>query len=444
MEGEHCDILVVGAGPAGCAVAVGLSRLGYRIIVVDARGRHEVCEGVAPRVVDWLRSAGFDRAVGETRMPARRSVTWNGEFSEPNVESLIWRPDFDRALLADLTAAGVEVRRGRLLQVLPDSGLGPCAQLDDGQSLQARLVVDARGRAGNRGDEALRGPPTLSLSQSWMGPECEAASELLSFEDGWAWLARRAEGRYFTQISFAADAPDLPSRSTLDAWLQRRLAELPCVATWVRGCSPTGEPQARASTALLNLPLWRAEGVLRVGDAAMAVDPLSGSGTFQALSSASIAPAVINTILCEPERADLALRFYEDRQRHVFERFARIGRDFYRSEKRWSGHPFWLARSAWPDDEPAHGNRSTNAPVLALRSVVDEGFIREHEVVILDEQPLGVWRVAGVEVAPLLREARAVADAERHSVLEQQIDRASGGDVTRMRALRSWFAAIGK
>lgn len=52
---------------------------------------------------------------------------------------------------------------------------------------------------------------------------------------------------------------------------------------------------------------------LRVGDAAMAVDLLSGNGIFQSLSSALQAPAVINTLLQRPERAELARRFQQQR-----------------------------------------------------------------------------------------------------------------------------------
>jgi ATP-binding cassette subfamily B protein len=59
-----------------------------------------------------------------------------------------------------------------------------------------------------------------------------------------------------------------------------------------------------------------------------AVDPLSGNGIFQALSSAFLAPAVVNTLLRAPGQAALAKRFYQERLDHLFLRFARIGRDF--------------------------------------------------------------------------------------------------------------------
>ena len=134
----------------------------------------------------------------------------------------------------------------------------------------------------------------------------------------------------------------------------------------------------------------------------MAVDPLSGNGIFQALSSASVAPAVVNTLLRDPDGAALAERFYGERVAHIFTRFARIGRDFHRDEACWAQQPFWNACRQWPDDEPAHDSGTRRLLGVALRPVVDNGFIRERDVVLSSDQPLGVWRVAGVEVAPLL------------------------------------------
>jgi len=48
------------------------------------------------------------------------------------------------------------------------------------------------------------------------------------------------------------------------------------------------------------------------------VDPLSGNGIFQSLSSALVAPAVINTLLRQPDSADLARRFYQRVDKEVW------------------------------------------------------------------------------------------------------------------------------
>jgi hypothetical protein len=199
-----------------------------------------------------------------------------------------------------------------------------------------------------------------------------------------------------------------------------------------------GEPEldvqlhARSSTAILN-PQVCGDNWIRVGDAAMAVDPLSGNGIFQSLSSALQAPTVINTLLCKPERAALARRFHQQRVEQLFLRFARIGRDFYADEQRWLDQPFWQARRQWPDAEIAHAEADFNALRIERAPVLRDGFVDEAEVVITVDQPLGIWHVQGVEVAPLVRRLRS-------EPAEQVL---AGLTTEQGRMVRSWLLAQG-
>lgn len=63
-------ILVLGAGPAGAATALGLRRLGYRVIVVSDWRRFAAVEGVSQRVLEGLRHAGLGGALAEAAVPA--------------------------------------------------------------------------------------------------------------------------------------------------------------------------------------------------------------------------------------------------------------------------------------------------------------------------------------------------------------------------------------
>ena len=431
----HADVLVAGAGPAGAAVALGLARLGYGVCVVGLPRPFDACEGISRRVVEALRQAGFRQALEQISPPVLREVDWNGERRAQNAESLLWRPGFDTALIADLQQAGVRVMPARIATVLHDDQ-APGLRLADGTELRARVVVEARGRAAPQGrGVGLRGPATLAVLTRARGPRAPAGSAVFACADGWVWLARLATGQRYLQFCLAADAPGLPKRAGLAAWARARIDALPEAQAWLEGCVPEGPPTARASTASLHARPWD-RGVLRVGDAAMAVDPLSGNGIFQALSSATTAPAIINTLLLSPQHTALALDFHASRLRETFLRFARIGRDFYAAEARWADEPFWRERSAWPDALAAH------APVAridgaALRPVVEDGLIREREVLITSEQPLGVWRVEGVEVAPLLRDL-PVAPGDRAVALAHRLTQAAGSDAQRSH-LRAWL-----
>jgi hypothetical protein len=168
----------------------------------------------------------------------------------------------------------------------------------------------------------------------------------------------------------------------------------------------------------------------------MAVDPLSGNGIFQSLSSATTAPAVINTLLRAPEDAALAVAFHSSRLQETFLRFARIGRDFHAAETRWSDASFWRERSLWPDALAAHV-QPERIEGAALRPVIEDGLIREREVLLTTGQPLGVWRVEGVAVAPLLRDLPA-SPAERAALLEARIAEAAPAPLQRQQ-VQAWF-----
>jgi hypothetical protein len=170
----------------------------------------------------------------------------------------------------------------------------------------------------------------------------------------------------------------------------------------------------------------------------MAVDPLSGNGIFQSLSSALIAPAVINTLLQHPAERALAAQFYRERVHHTFFRFARMGRDFYRMESRWQASEFWRQRQAWPDDEPSHSAAAPAFVGVENRPVVAGGRIRLQPVAVTSDQPLGIWHVGGIELAPLLQDLPA-STAQRRSTLATRLADTCAGDVNKHALLQSWL-----
>ena len=106
-------IVVLGAGPAGAAVAMGLRRLGYPVTLVSEWRRFAALEGISQRVLEALRAAGLQRAVADAVLPSQRQVAWNGQQHAQNIEWLLDRPCFDRGLREDLRLAGVDVIEDR-------------------------------------------------------------------------------------------------------------------------------------------------------------------------------------------------------------------------------------------------------------------------------------------------------------------------------------------
>jgi len=426
------SILILGAGPAGAAVALGLRRLGHAVTLVSEWRRFAALEGVSQRVLEALRSAGLKHALANATLPSQRQVAWNGQQHAQNIEFLLDRPTFDRGLREDLRLAGVEVIEGRVLNV-HSSADGHRVELDGGQRLTADFLVEARGRQAPASGRGLRGPETVSLLNRWQGTPGVTASAVESLEDGWAWMARRDDGQCYWQWTVDVASAQLPGKAQLlDYCRARRQASDFAQAFFAGGQESELQLHARSSTAIL-APQVCGDNWIRVGDAAMAVDPLSGNGIFQSLSSALQAPVVINTLLRKPERAALAQRFHRQRVEQLFLRFARIGRDFYADEQRWLDQPFWQARRQWPDAEVAHASADFAALRIERMPVLRDGFVDEAEVVITADQPLGIWHVQGIELAPLVRR---LSDEPADQVL-------AGLTLEQGRAVRGWLLAQG-
>ncbi|MGE8115231.1 flavin-dependent monooxygenase QhpG [Pseudomonas sp. NPDC086566] len=423
-------ILVLGAGPAGAATALGLRRLGYPVSVVSDWRRFAAVEGVSQRVLEGLRHAGLGRALAEAAVPATRQVRWNGQHLQLNQEFLLDRQRFDRALRDDLLRAGVTLLEGRVREVAHAAGYQ--VRLDDGQRLQGDFLVEARGRQAPLAADRLRGPETVSLLNLWQSDPGAPASAVESLDDGWAWMARLADGRCYWQVTL--DAERLPGKAALPEHCaaRRRASALVAELFDARALAPA-QVHARSSTAILAGDCV-GEDWLRVGDAAMAVDPLSGNGIFQSLSSALQAPVVINTLLRRPERAALAKQFHQQRIEQLFMRFARIGRDFHEQELERAGQPFWARRRGWPDAQPMHLAADWAAVRVARRPVLRDGLVDEAEVVVTADQPLGIWHLQGVELAPVV--SRLQAGLPLEGVLKKQ-------PAAQQMMLRRWLADQG-
>ncbi len=433
-------IVILGAGPAGAAVALGLARLGEAPLVIASPRRFAAVEGVSARVVAGLRSAGFDRALQVLEPDSPRRVLWNGLMSAANTERLIDRQRFDLALLDDLERQGVEVWRGRVVeQSRLGQGYRLAVERDGGRhELDADFVVEARGRAAPaQGLPRLRGAETVSILQYWQGPPGGAQSAVQSRADGWAWMGRLPDGRRYLQLTLDAASADLPPKKALAAFCRARFEAMEIAPAFIDGAQPVGSPYARASTPVLN-EIVATDTMLRVGDAAMAVDPLSGNGIFQALSSALQAPAGIATLLHDPARAAIARQFHQQRVEGLFHRFARIGRDFYAQESRWTEQPFWSARRGWPDAQSAHHPVTPDSVRIVRMPVVERDRIVEQEVVVTPEQPLGVWHLDGLSLAPLLR---AVREHPGLGEPETPLAVALGGRPELARRVAAWMRA---
>ncbi len=374
------DIAIAGGGPAGSTTAILLRRAGARVALIDAGVTRSRLEGLSPRVMQILDSLALSPAAAG---PVQRSADWGALTGSPNAEFLVDRAEFDRGLRAQARAAGVDVRIDRVDRL--DAAAGRIA-LASGETLAANLLVEARGRRAPAGDARRRGPDAIAIA-GWSGVTSAPMAAIAAKPEGWVWQAASGPGPCWTQILVDATAVSGGTAGLRAAWD----AVLDTAA-----CPLPENPVVRAAELRLLAPDLEGR-VLRIGDAAVAMDPLSGHGVFWALSSALSAMPILRAL--QDGACDLAARFYRERVAETFWRQARIGRDFYRLAGQ-TGR-FWQRRCAWPDGAPAHP--IVTAPHLRRQVVVREGRLVEADALVTAQDPTGVAFLHGQEIAPILK-----------------------------------------
>ncbi len=377
---RHVEVLIAGAGPAGCAAARMLAAWGHQVILVDRPPgtRPALAESIPPsarRILSALAMANAVEAAGF--QPWLGNTVWWGDAG-PRVEAFrpgetgyqVERSRFDKVLRGEAARAGADVRTGTVRHVVvpglesagsaPASGADALATIDvDGQltEIRASIVLDCSGRAGVIARHGLRdggtSHRTVALAGVWQAgktwPEAQDGHTLVvSHADGWAWsVPTDPETRYFTVM---VD----PERSHLArgvAAVDVYRAELDKVAPfrpWLEHATLVAGPWG-ADASLYSCRRQAGPGFLVVGDAASFVDPLSSFGVKKALASGWLAAVVVHTMFTTPAMAGEAMAFFERRERAIVDGLRKQTREFATGAAgaaEGAGHPFWEARTS--------------------------------------------------------------------------------------------------
>jgi len=378
------DAIILGAGPAGAAAAVGLARLGATVVIVG-RPRRDTIEGISARTLARLIAAGLMQAAAVAPGATPRLARWAGEYAARGEEFLISRERFDQGLRDDLCAAGIPVQDRAANSITACAGGWQVHT--SGGALRARSVIDARGRRARRAD--VLGPTLMARSELYRpGAPTPPGSAVIALEQGWCWLASTAEGLLAQFIG--APGARFDAQSAGDSVPELRFS--------LAGATTIGRAGGRAAVARFSKPS-QAPGVLRIGDAALAMDPLSGHGIYEALGSAQVAVAAINTYLNGADWAPIA-RFVDERAAESWRRSLATAGDFYRRQAAHAGTLFWQATAAGYERLAAAAGPQDNGPGrFEWRPVLDGQRIELRPVWVSPAWPRGIWRVNGQELA---------------------------------------------
>ena len=360
------DVAVIGGGPAGSSAALALARSGCRVLIVERADENSIRAGetLPPRVRLELERLGLWREFrggGHLASTGMRSA-W-GDSPPLENDSLFdpygngWHVDrgrFDAMIRDAASAQGAELSVGVRFHRAERSCLGWRLHVIGEQgpfTVEARFVVDATGRptafARDRGVSRLRVDRLVGVvgyfEHKPSTREAERVALIEAVEDGWWYSAPIPDGRLVVTLMTDSDLIAGQGQPSVSAWLGKlghtsltRSRVDAYAPPPILGIFPSGSGALVSATG---------DNWLAVGDAAVAVDPISGQGIIRSLRDGpKAAHAVLEALDGQCELIDA----YRHEHTKDFVEYLTMRCAYYRQEQRWSGSPFWSRRHEPP------------------------------------------------------------------------------------------------
>ena len=329
---QQFEVLIVGAGPAGSALAYFLAAQGREVLLIDKADfpRDKTCgDGLTPRALSVLRTMGLLEkcAAAGFRINGLRIFAPDGTRitspippwrDRPNFVLVVPRYQLDDLIRAHAGTAGAEFRpRTEATEILRDADriLGVRANTPSGpMEFHARYTVLATGASIALLERAnlLASPALFGRAARGYYEGVGALSDHVEFHlesiplPGYGWVfpvsatAANVGAGYFVKNS--RHKPRNSPRQVLDEFLANPLVAPRMAGVRVRGPIKGYPMRFDFPTARVAFP-----GLLMVGEAAGLVNPLTGEGIDYALESAEVAAEVIGQALrtdSAPERTE--------------------------------------------------------------------------------------------------------------------------------------------
>jgi len=333
------DVLVVGGGPAGSAVAILLARAGLKVCLLEKSHfpREKPCgEYVSPgclSILDRLGLLSAFEALGPQPIRGMRIVTpggtvltgvYPGNGTASHGYSLP-RYRFDALLFDAARKAGVECHEGWRVVDLIRAGGGVAGVVADSEGRSRSFTASVTIGADGRNSVVARrlklfawhsSHRKVALLRRFQVPvDVGDVGEVYLGTTGYSIL--NPQGRGILNVGVVVDQQDLPLHQAWERVLCDLLAAYPRVQGVLEGARPLNAIRVLGPLACRTTRV-AGDGFLLVGDAAGYYDPMTGEGVYQALRGAELAAKTVAEALSNGGPTAKALGRYAVRYRREF------------------------------------------------------------------------------------------------------------------------------
>lgn len=332
----NTEVLVVGAGPTGLAVALELAAAGRDVTVIDNQAEGDNTSRAAvvhARTLEVLEHLGVsDRLVGLGSLAPRFTIRDHDKILVPirfdNLPTeypyslMISQAVTERVLLERLTELGGHVRRPAALTSLTQDATGVTAELADGERIRASYLVGADGMHSTVREQAGIGFPggsygeSFSLADVTVTGDLAADEVILYFSPEGTLVAAPLPGGDFRFVAPVDEAPAEPTIEYVQSLIDRRGPRGRRITVTDINWGSRFRVHHRVADS------YRNGRVLIAGDAAHVHSPAGGQGMNTGLQDAIVLGETLVTVLRGgPESA---LDEYDTRRRPVAEEVVKL------------------------------------------------------------------------------------------------------------------------
>jgi len=336
MSENPVDAVVIGAGIGGTCAALSLAQRGARVMLVEAGDfpRHKVCgEFLSPESRATFYRLGVEDAIleaGALPVHATRIISNTGVLRVPLPPGALALSRFrlDALLWSAAKAGGVLCQAQTRVKKVADNVVETATK-----AIHAKAVIAAPGRGAswlkhnepNTRATSIQAPRYIGLKAHFRNVRLEAGVvELHTWRGGYCGLVRVEDG--FTNVCLLSRYDVIKERSQRapEAFWQWLLARCPALSRRFKKAEMVTPWLATANVSFgRQLPvepgvLRGSPGVLRCGDAAGYIHPLTGDGMAMAARSGELAGAIIGAQLRGGLSAHDAAVLYEAAWRREF------------------------------------------------------------------------------------------------------------------------------